>query len=178
MATPIHAFLPDGTPSSGAKIALDKKANVTDPRFTDARTPTTHTHTQADVTGLTAALTGLTAALAGKQPTITDTGWVACTMIGAFAGQTGNLPEVRRVGGRVEFRGAVVSGGMTVSATNTVVQLPEGFAPDRSKYVAAGTNNAAAPGMIVATATGVLQVRTDAVLASYYTLDGLAYSTS
>lgn len=79
------------------KTDANSKANVDDPRFTDARVPLAHSHAEGDVTGLTAALAGksasghthvkanitdfahthaqsdvtnLTTDLAGKEPTI------------------------------------------------------------------------------------------------------------
>ncbi|QLF83533.1 minor tail protein [Gordonia phage RedWattleHog] len=46
---------------SGLQAALDSKVGTSDPRLTDARTPTTHSHAIGDVTGLQAALDGKSA---------------------------------------------------------------------------------------------------------------------
>lgn len=40
----------------GLQASLDGKANLTDPRFSDARTPLSHTHSESDITNLTSDL--------------------------------------------------------------------------------------------------------------------------
>jgi hypothetical protein len=51
------------TKDAGAAGAAGKVLNADDPTTTDARTPTAHTHPQADITGLVAALANLEALL-------------------------------------------------------------------------------------------------------------------
>lgn len=101
------------------------------------------------------------------------TPWTAITMLGSFTAQAGNEPMVRRVGSRIECRGAVMSTGMAVSATSSFGRLPDGFAPDRWKYQAAGSSWGGAIAYCAVASTGVIQIRTGSVLATYYTLDGV-----
>src|SRR5699024_6789805 len=56
-ALPATTVIPAVPADIGAQPAGDYVAD-TDPRLSNARTPTAHTHAQSDVTGLTAALAG------------------------------------------------------------------------------------------------------------------------
>lgn len=91
---PIHASGVQWGRNMGGSIdaQLGTKADKTDPRFTDARTPTAHTHELADVDGLAARLAALEY----------DSGWrdVSADL---RLGATGVL-HIRRVGMKVYWR--------------------------------------------------------------------------
>lgn len=136
MADPIHAFEADGTPSPGAKAALDGKADtghthawadLTDPPATFP--PAQHQHALADVDGL--------------QDAIDDTGWVDLSLAAGFShyGEPGPTAQVRRIGPVVHLRGRLTrADGDFITGTGYVVlTLPSEFRPSfNGRYVLGG----------------------------------------
>lgn len=123
MADPVHAFDADGTPSPGARTALDRKADVGHTHAWADVTgkpstfpPATHTHPASDITGLAAAV--------APGP------WVQLTLLGdwlPYTGSGGYFPGVRArlVAGGVQIQGMIRSG----AAGSSIAQLPADMQP-------------------------------------------------
>lgn len=141
---------------AGLSEALDGKAPTTDPRLSDARTPTAHTHTIANVTNLQSTLDGKSniakGAWAGRPsaPAVGDqyydtgadslfayatSGWMSVAMNSPYGaslanGYTHGSPTlaIRRANGVVFLSGCV---GMPSwpTTTTTVANIPAADAP-------------------------------------------------
>ena len=131
--------------------------------------PAKHTHAQADIGGLTAALAALTAAT-------TPTAWTNCTVRSGFAANQGNVPQVQREGKRVQMRRGINNTGLSAGGSFDVLDIPEGFRPEESKYIPISGSSAAAVGMAVVSPSGAVTVRTSATLSPYYLLDALTWN--
>ena len=108
--------------------ALDGKVDDTDPRLTDARTPTAHQHALADVDGLAERLAALERDTGLEQ----DTGWLDIADLSpAGVLEDGAVSRLRRVGDIVYMEGYGLPGEVlktvALASAHTFAELPLGF---------------------------------------------------
>lgn len=118
---------------------MGSKVGTTDPRLSDARPPTAHTHELADVTGLAARLAVLEydsgwrvlVSWDGSGTRVGD--WTFPSGVEPTAGVSGSV-RIRRVGNRVEwlFHGVT----WTVAAVRFQTQIPTGFRAGDTEWIA------------------------------------------
>ena len=101
---------------------------------------------------------------------LSDTGWVNVPLRAGFAAQGGILPQVRRVGKRVDWRWGISNTGLTTADTTyAFADIPVGYRPTAiSAYGYAAANTSAAGGRIDVSPAGVVTLRTGVVLGNYY----------
>src|SRR5699024_1685147 len=133
--------------------------------------PAKHTHATADITGLRDELDTLMAAL-------TPTDWTDCKMRSGFAANQGNVPQVQKENGTVVMRRGITNTGLSKSGSFDVLEVPAGFRPEESKYIPTAGSSAAAVGMAVVAASGVVTVRTSSTLSPYCLFDSLVWRVS
>ena len=118
---------------------MGSKVDATDPRLTDARTPTAHTHELADVTGLAARLADLEynsgwRVLTSWDGTGTRVGnWTFPSGLAPTPGVSGSV-RIRRVGRRVEwlFHGCSWSSNAVLFQS----EIPAGFRYGDTEWIA------------------------------------------
>ena len=123
------------------KALRDGKADATDPRLSDARTPTAHTHPITDVTGLQDALprvdtTAGTRVFAGGVMIHGDTGWRDLTpYLAAGVTPSSSFPDARfrRVDDMVEFAMKVDLADDYTG--NVICTFPAGFRAPSYRYL-------------------------------------------
>lgn len=98
-----------------------------------------------------------------------NTGWTAVAVAGGFAEQTGEGPEVRRIGNQVYIRGGWNSTGIAASTTYAAIgTIPEGFRPVRTVYFSPGMATGAANSTMRIEPNGDVGLRTGGTASTYY----------
>lgn len=105
-----------------------------------------------------------------KQDEIGDTGWVNVTIGSGFAAQSGQTPQVRRIGSVIYARGGWGSAGIASANTGyDVGTIPAGFRPPRtSQAVATGSSAARFGRLEITPSTGNVRLLTGPDLSTYY----------
>jgi len=107
-------------------------------------------------------------------PHIGDTGWVDVAMLGSFQPQ-GAVPQVRRLGQVVYFKGGWSNAGMAATSAYDIGVVPVGFRPSGWKYGMVASHTAATAARTNVKTDGTIVLNTNAALGSYFMYDAFSY---
>lgn len=106
------------------------------------------------------------------SPNTADSGWQNVTIGGGFAGQTTQLPQVRKVGNQVNIRGGWNNTGLTANAEIAVGTIPVGYRPALLTLINMVGSTGNQYGMAVINTSGAVSIRTGSAVADYYLFPG------
>ena len=106
-----------------------------------------------------------------------DTGWVNITILGSYAANSGETPQLRMIDGQVQLRGAWSSTSVTAGASHLVGRIAQAaHRPPVNVIIAIGSSTGeATASMVISASTGDMNLRTSATLGAYYSIGGASY---
>jgi hypothetical protein len=113
---------------------------------------------------------------AALSPYGSDSGWVNVTINAGFAVSVGNTPQVRRVGKAIYCRGGLAPTGFAINAAHDAMTVPAGYRiTSGAVNFRMGTNSGQSAASLFMGTNGVMSIRTNGSLATWYLLPGAVW---